>query len=73
MFYGYMSGMHAWWWLFWIVVIAVLLFYAWRRPDDRGDRPRETPHEVLKRRLASGEITSQDYEARKTLLDRDKA
>ena len=37
----------------------------------RGDHPRETPHEVLRRRLANGEITPQEYEGRKALLDRD--
>ncbi|MBP6502634.1 MAG: SHOCT domain-containing protein [Rhodoferax sp.] len=30
------------------------------------------PHEVLQRRLASGEITTQDYEERKRVLDRDR-
>jgi uncharacterized membrane protein len=40
-------------------------------PDRRDDRPRETPHEVLRRRLASGEIAPMEYEERKALLDRD--
>ena len=31
----------------------------------------ETPHEVLRGRLASGAITPQQYEEHKTLLDRD--
>ena len=37
----------------------------------RDKPPRETPHEVLRRRLAAGEITTDEYEQRKALLGRD--
>ena len=60
MFYdgGYfMGGMHGLWWIFWVALIGVLVFYGWGRPSERRRGPRETPHEVLQRRLASGEIT----------------
>ncbi len=75
MFYdgGYMVGMHAWWWLFWVVLLGVLLFAVWGRPGRTGGRRRETPLEVLQRRLASGEITPEQYEQRRALLDRDAA
>lgn len=69
---GYMVGMHGFWWLFWLLMIGVLLFYGWGRPGRHSD-PRETPPEVLHRRLASGEITPQQYEERKALIDRDTA
>lgn len=73
MFYGdgYMVGMHGLWWLFWLVLLAGFLFSGWGRSGRRGNRPRETPHEVLRRRLANGEITTAEYEERKALLDRD--
>ena len=67
----FMGGMHGLWWIFWLVLIGVLLFYGWGRPGERGRRPSETPHDVLRRRLASGEITPEQYEERKVLLDRD--
>jgi putative membrane protein len=71
---GYtMVGMHAGWWLLWAVLIGVALFAAWGRAGRQGSRPRETPHEVLRRRLAAGEITPPQYEERKALLDRDIA
>lgn len=76
MFYdgGYtMGGMHGLWWLFWIILLGVLLFYGWGRPSQSRRGPRETPHEVLRRRLANGEVTPQQYEERKALLDRDSA
>jgi len=73
MFYngGYMIGMHWFWWLFWVAVVAVIVFTARGAPVRRDKPPRETPHDVLRRRLAAGEITTEEYEQRKALLDRD--
>ncbi len=76
MFYdggGFMAGMHFLWWLFWIALIGVIVYVGWGRHGRQGQLPRETPHEVLRRRLASGEITPEQYEERKALLDRDAA
>ncbi|WP_413861436.1 SHOCT domain-containing protein [Candidatus Aalborgicola defluviihabitans] len=66
-----MGGMHGLWWIFWILLIGVLFVTNWGRSEGEGRRPRETPLEILQRRLANGEITSEEYEKRKTLLDRD--
>ena len=70
--YGYyMVGMHAFWWFFWVILILVILFGGWGRSERRLDRRRETPHEVLRRRLANGEIKPEEYEQHKILLDQD--
>lgn len=66
----YMGGLHGLWWLFWIVLIAAVFYATWGRASGRRRRSRETPHEVLRRRLTSGEIDAQEYEQRKALLDR---
>jgi putative membrane protein len=74
MFYDggfFMGGMHALWWLFWVVLIGLLIYYAWAKPRQQGGGANETPHELLRRRLASGDITTAEYEERKALLDRD--
>lgn len=74
MFYDgthFMGSMHWLWWLFWLALIGVIVFYGWRRPDDRRRGPHESPHEMLKRRLANGDISAEEYEQRKVLLDRD--
>ena len=74
MFYDgthFMGSMHWLWWLFWIALIGVVVFSGWGRQDDRRRSPRESPHEVLKRRLANGDISAEEYEQRKVLLDRD--
>jgi len=58
-------GMHIFWWLFWVAVIVVLFLPL--TPVSRGRR-RETPLEVLQRRYAAGEISTEEYEERKTKL-----
>ena len=71
---GYMmGGMHGLWWLFWLVLIGVFVFGVWGRPGVRRNRSRETPRELLHRRLAGGDITPAEYEERKALLDRDNS
>jgi putative membrane protein len=67
----YMVGMHGLWWVFWLVLIGLLVFAAWGPGGRRRHGPRETAQDILRRRLASGEITPQQYEERKALLDRD--
>lgn len=76
MFHGegfYMGGMHVLWWLFWVVLIGSLALSMRGRPPERRRDLRVTPHEMLRRRLAQGEIDAQEYEQRKALLDRDAA
>ena len=69
---GYsMGGMHGLWWIFWVVLIGVIVFYGWGRSGEKRPHSRETPYEVLQRRLADGQITPDEYEKRKALLDRD--
>ena len=55
-------GMHLFWWLFWIVVVAALLLWPWQGR-------RETAIEMLRRRYAAGEITDEEYRQRLGVLD----
>lgn len=68
-----MGGMHGLWWIFWVVLIVVLVFVGWGRRAEGRREPRETPQEILQRRLASGEVSPEDYEKRKALLDQSDA
>lgn len=72
MFYEAMWGMHALWWVFWIVVVIVLVSWGRGGGGGRERAPRETPHEILRRRFAHGEIDAQEYENRKAVLDKDR-
>ncbi len=67
----YMGGMHAIWWVFWLILVVVLVVTVWS-PQQRARRTeRESPLKLLQRRLANGEITPEAYEQAKSLLDRD--
>jgi putative membrane protein len=80
MFYDggwFMGGMHSLWWIFWIAIVAAFAWAVWGRPggsrrESSPPPPRETPHELLRRRLASGECTPEEFEKREALLDRDR-
>ncbi len=61
-------GMHFFWWLFWIV--AIVLLFSPIAPISPGRR-RLTPLEVLQRRYAAGEVSTDQYEERKAKLERD--
>lgn len=62
-------------WLFWILLIALLVWGLYRLVASRrsgsppeGAAPHETPLEVLERRYAEGEITTEEYEGRRRKL-----
>jgi len=59
-------GMHLLWWIIWVVI----LFWIFAIPDDiPGQRKKkETALDVLKRKYASGEYTTQEYLERKDSL-----
>ncbi len=61
-------GMHFFWWLFWVA--AIVLLFSPLTPVSPGRR-RETPLQVLQRRYATGEVSTVEYEERKTVLERD--
>ncbi len=70
MYYGNMMGMHALWWVFWIALVIALVFWGGSGTSARRAKP-EAPHELLRRRLANSEISTEEYEKRKAILDRD--
>lgn len=63
-------GMHFFWWLFWIIAIGAL--FSLFSPVPRSQRHQTTPLEILQRRYAAGDITSEEYEERKAKLEQDK-
>ena len=78
MFTGYGMGAAGWLLmaLFWIALIALVVFALMRllpaaRPETAPEprEPREEPREILKRRLASGEIDVDTYEQLNSRLE----
>lgn len=70
-FHG-MWGMHVGWWVFWIILIALGIWFItsarMRVPSSPPGR-EESPLEALKRRYANGEISTEEYEERKARLE----
>ncbi len=68
--YYYFWGMHAYWWVFWFILW--IMFFSFLMPVTRTTyRQLQTPLQLLQRRYAAGEITSEEYEERRTKLLRD--
>jgi putative membrane protein len=68
--YGF-AGMHFVWWAFWVFIIFVFFSFLTPVPRRRADIYRLTPMQILQRRYAAGDITSEEYEERKAKLERD--
>jgi putative membrane protein len=69
---GWFWGMHIFWWFFWIILIIVFFSLLTPVPKKKARLHRETPLEILQRRYATGEISTEEYEERKARLERDK-
>ncbi|MNE35167.1 hypothetical protein D3C87_2102570 [compost metagenome] len=60
-------GMHLLWWLFWIIIIIWIFVTPYDIPGQR--RKEESPLDILKKRFAEGEITKEEFEEKKKILD----
>jgi putative membrane protein len=66
-------GMYWLWWVFWLAIIALVFGFAWPVPRRRLRLYRDdTPLARLQRRYAAGEISTQEYEERRAILERDR-
>lgn len=71
----FMWGMHWAGWIFWILVIVGVIWFLTRAsqyrppsPPTPSETPKETPMEILKRKYAEGELSTEEYEERKQRL-----
>jgi putative membrane protein len=70
MYYWSFWGMHFFWWTFWIALM--LVFFSTMRPVSRRRVSfYEHPLSVLLRRYAAGEITTQEYDERRSRIEKD--
>ena len=66
-------GMHFFWWFFWLILIVPLFVVATPVRRKTARLYRDDPFSILQRRYAVGEITTDDYEDRKSRIKRDLA
>jgi putative membrane protein len=64
-------GMHFFWWLAWIALIIAFFSTMASAARRTGRLREEEPLGILQRRYAAGEITTQEYEERKRVIERD--
>lgn len=64
------------WWI--LMMLGMVIFWGlviygvvWLVRGAASPAPRETPAEILQRRLARGEISVEEYERRRALLEAD--
>lgn len=70
MYDGYhFFGMHLLWWIFWILLL--FLFFGWFQPVPKRRIRRDSPLDILQKRFASGEITNEEYQEKKSILEAD--
>tara|TARA_R110002072_G_scaffold166080_1_gene319294 strand:+ start:1613 stop:1831 length:219 start_codon:yes stop_codon:yes gene_type:complete len=70
-YYGHhFWGMHLVWWFVWLL----LIFWIFATPYEiLGQRKKkDTPLDILKKRFAAGEITKEEYERDKKILENEK-
>ena len=62
--------------IFWIPILAVCIWMIWYFEKNRNgissQIPRNTPLEILKRRFAKGEITEDEYDNKRAVLEEDE-
>jgi putative membrane protein len=69
MFYnGYhIGGMHIIWWFIWLSMLFWIFAIPYNIPGQRSQK--DTPLDILKKRFASGEITTEEYRDKKLILE----
>jgi len=63
--------MHFIWWLFWVVLIATAFTTVTPVPKNQL-RSGERALDILRRRYAAGQVSAEEYERRKAVLERDE-
>lgn len=65
----YFWGMGWFWWCFWVIIIIVFLILF--EPVPKQKAKRNTALDILQKRFASGEISKEEYEEKKKVLEKD--
>jgi putative membrane protein len=61
-------GMHLLWWIVWVTVIFWIFATPYDIPGQR--KKKDSPLHILQKRLASGQITDEEYLEKRKLLEK---
>lgn len=69
MFYeGYQFwGMHLIWWFVWIIILLSIFATPYNIPGPL--KKKNSPLDILQKRFASGQITAEEYQQKKKILE----
>ncbi len=67
MHYENFGGMHLIWWFLWIIMLVWIFATPWNIPGQRTRK--DTPLDILKKRFAAGEISKEEYEEKKKIIE----
>lgn len=59
-------GMNFFWWIIWVLFIIWIFATPWGYR-----RARDTSYDILRKRFAAGEITKEEYQEAKRVLEED--
>ncbi|HCN82362.1 MAG TPA: hypothetical protein DIT07_01905 [Sphingobacteriaceae bacterium] len=68
-YYGNFGGMNFIWWLVWLILIFWIFATPYNIPGQR--MKKNSPLDILQKRFASGQITNDEYQERKKILEND--
>lgn len=60
-------GMHLIWWFVWMILIFWIFAIPYNIPGQRAKK--DTPLDILKKRLALGEIDKEEFQEKKAIID----
>jgi putative membrane protein len=72
-YHEHFIGMHYVWWIVWLMLTVPFFFLVTPVRRKTARRYREDPFGILQRRYAAGEITTDEYEERKSRIARDSS
>lgn len=59
------------WWLIWIILLVWIFVLPYRISGEK--MKKDSPLDILRKRFASGEITKEEYQEKKEILEKDMA
>ena len=62
-------GMHLFWWFVWVALLIWIFATPYQIPGQRSRR--NSPLEILRIRFANGQISAEEYQTRKSILEKD--
>jgi putative membrane protein len=64
----YIWGMTAAWWIVWIILLIWIFIIPYNIPGQR--KRRDSPLDILKKRLASGQISNAEYLEKQKIIEK---